>query len=93
MALYVVCIVNVSVVTAWSQGTPLEDREPAAPMDIVRCIASARIIMPRSVVRLSAGRLGFSLADQVRCASCYKSATSGGQVVPKERIMCKAMVH
>lgn len=33
---------------------------------MVRCIATARVIMPRTVVRLSAGRMNFSLADQVR---------------------------
>ena len=33
---------------------------------VVRCIATARMVMPRSVVRLSAGRLNFSMADQVR---------------------------
>lgn len=33
-------------------------------MDLVRCIATARIVMPRTVVRLSAGRLDLSEADQ-----------------------------
>ena len=31
----------------------------------VRCIATARVLMPKSVVRLSAGRLNFGFTDQV----------------------------
>jgi hypothetical protein len=39
---------------------------PHAPgLDVARCVATARVIMPRTVVRLSAGRLNFSFADQV----------------------------
>src|ERR1700689_4271873 len=37
-------------------GTPLADATPIEPMDFVRVVAVARIMMPRSVVRLSAGR-------------------------------------
>ena len=37
-------------------GTPLHGREPIDPFDFVRTIAVARILMPRSHVRLSAGR-------------------------------------
>ena len=48
-------------------GTPLEGQAPASPLDMVRCIATARITMPRSVVRLSAGRLSLSLTDQACC--------------------------
>jgi biotin synthase len=33
-------------------------------LDLVRCIATARIVMPRTVVRLSAGRLDLSSAEQ-----------------------------
>src|SRR6476620_8269588 len=36
--------------------TPLADAEPIAPLDFVRIVALARIMMPQSVVRLSAGR-------------------------------------
>ncbi|GFR42199.1 hypothetical protein Agub_g3090, partial [Astrephomene gubernaculifera] len=46
------------------KGTPLQDAEPAAGIDLVRCIATARILMPRTVVRLSAGRLDLSRGDQ-----------------------------
>lgn len=46
-------------------GTPMQDNKPPSATDIVRCVATARVTMPRSVVRLSAGRLNFSLTDQV----------------------------
>ncbi|MED5565333.1 MAG: biotin synthase BioB, partial [Pseudomonadota bacterium] len=37
-------------------GTPLGEAEAVDPLDFVSCIAVARIMMPKSVVRLSAGR-------------------------------------
>jgi biotin synthase len=49
------------------EGTPLSDRPPEDPIDLVRTIASARILMPRSRVRLSAGRLGLSDEAQALC--------------------------
>jgi biotin synthase len=49
------------------EGTPLED-EPDVPIwDTVRMIAVARILMPASVVRLSAGRHLMSFSDQALC--------------------------
>ena len=38
-------------------GTPLDDVAPEDPLELVRTIATARILMPRSMVRLSAGRM------------------------------------
>ena len=35
------------------EGTPLADRPPVDPLELVRMIATARILMPRSMVRLS----------------------------------------
>jgi biotin synthase len=49
------------------EGTPLSDRPPEDPIELVRTIASARILMPRSRVRLSAGRLGLSDEAQALC--------------------------
>ena len=37
-------------------GTPLEDAPPVSPLELVRTIAVARILMPTSYIRLSAGR-------------------------------------
>ena len=48
-------------------GTPLADAERPDPFDFVRCIAAARIMMPTSFVRLSAGREGMSDETQALC--------------------------
>lgn len=48
-------------------GTPLEDAEPIDPLEFVRCIAVARILMPQSMVRLSAGRERMSDEMQALC--------------------------
>jgi len=48
-------------------GTPLVDKPAIKPLDFVRMIATARITMPRARVRLSAGRLSLSLAEQALC--------------------------
>ena len=48
-------------------GTPLGERPPEDPLDLVRMIATARILMPASQVRLSAGRLELSDEAQALC--------------------------
>ncbi len=48
-------------------GTPLEDQPKVPVQDLVRMIATARILMPKTVVRLSAGRMEMSLSDQALC--------------------------
>jgi len=49
------------------EGTPLGGRPPVDPFDLVRLVATARIMMPRSYVRLSAGRLSLSDEAQALC--------------------------
>ncbi|MCU1258375.1 MAG: Biotin synthase [Bryobacterales bacterium] len=49
------------------EGTPLADRPPEDPLELVRMIAAARILMPASFVRLSAGRLSLSQEAQALC--------------------------
>ena len=49
------------------EGTPLEDRPPVDPLELVRMVATARILMPHSRVRLSAGREGMSREAQILC--------------------------
>jgi biotin synthase len=49
------------------EGTPLAARPPEDPLELVRTIATARILMPRSMVRLSAGRLSLSEEAQALC--------------------------
>jgi biotin synthase len=48
-------------------GTPLADSAAIDPIDFVRAIAAARIAMPKSVVRLSAGREDMSPETQALC--------------------------
>jgi biotin synthase len=48
-------------------GTPLADNPDVPAWDVVRMIATARILMPASVVRLSAGRAKLSASDQALC--------------------------
>jgi biotin synthase len=49
------------------KGTRLGDSAPLDPLDFVRTIAVARITMPKSVVRLSAGRSNMSDETQALC--------------------------
>lgn len=49
------------------KGTPLENNLKVDIWDMVRMIATARILMPATMVRLSAGRTEMSLAEQALC--------------------------
>lgn len=57
-----------------SPGTPLEHRPPVDPLDLVRMVACARILMPRSRVRLSAGRS--ELTREAQLLAMYAGANS-----------------
>jgi biotin synthase len=46
-------------------GTPLANVPPVDPLDLIRTIAVARILMPKSRVRLSAGRMHLSRETQI----------------------------
>ncbi|MEC9367562.1 MAG: biotin synthase BioB, partial [Pseudomonadota bacterium] len=48
-------------------GTPLAARAPIDPVELVRMVAAARIVMPKSRVRLSAGRKALSREAQILC--------------------------
>ncbi len=48
-------------------GTPLEKREALPIWDMVRMVGTARITMPKAMVRLSAGRLERSIEEQALC--------------------------
>ena len=48
-------------------GTPLEDRPMVDPLDLVRMCATARIVMPKARVRLSAGRKNLTREAQILC--------------------------
>lgn len=49
------------------QGTPLENNQRVDIWDMIRMIATARILMPKAMVRLSAGRNDMSIAEQALC--------------------------
>lgn len=55
-------------------GTPLGEQEPISPFTFVRVIACARILMPHSKVRLSAGRL--TLSDEAQTLAFLAGANS-----------------
>ena len=49
------------------EGTPLEDQPRVSVWEMIRMIATARIIMPKAMVRLSAGRVRMTLEEQALC--------------------------
>lgn len=49
------------------EGTPLEDQPRVSVWEMIRMIATARIIMPTAMVRLSAGRVRMSVEEQAMC--------------------------
>lgn len=49
------------------EGTPLEDQPRVSIWEMIRMIATARIIMPNAMVRLSAGRVRMSMEEQAMC--------------------------
>jgi len=49
------------------KGTPMENLTPPSGLEMVRAIAVARLVMPKTVVRLSAGRISMSPTDQAMC--------------------------
>lgn len=49
------------------KGTPLERNPKVEVWDMIRMIATARILMPATMVRLSAGRTEMSIAEQTLC--------------------------
>lgn len=49
------------------EGTPLAEQPRVPFYELVRMIATTRLVMPKSVVRLSAGREGMTLSEQAMC--------------------------
>ncbi len=49
------------------KGTPLENQERVTVWEMVRMVATARILMPKAMVRLSAGRLEMPIVEQAFC--------------------------
>jgi biotin synthase len=49
------------------EGTPLEDQPRVSVWEMIRMIATARIIMPKAMIRLSAGRVRMTVEEQALC--------------------------
>lgn len=49
------------------EGTPLEDQKPIEQWEMIRMVATTRIVFPQSIVRLSAGRTKMSMEGQALC--------------------------
>lgn len=49
------------------EGTPLEEQKPVEIWDMIRMVATSRIVMPQTQVRLSAGRMNMSREGQAMC--------------------------
>jgi biotin synthase len=49
------------------KGTPLENQKRVSVWEMIRMIATTRIIMPKTIVRLSAGRLEMTVPEQALC--------------------------
>jgi biotin synthase len=49
------------------EGTPLEEEKPVEIWEMIRMVATARIVMPETQVRLSAGRMNMSREGQAMC--------------------------
>jgi biotin synthase len=61
------------------EGTPLENNQRVSIDEMIRMIATARIIMPKSVVRLSAGRNEMSIAEQALCFMAGANSIFAGE--------------
>ena len=62
-------------------GTPLAKRAPLDPFDLVRMIATTRIVMPAARVRLSAGRSNLSREAQVLCMAAGANSIFYGETL------------
>ena len=62
-------------------GTPLAARDKIEPLDLVRMIATARIVMPTARVRLSAGRSSLSTEAQVLCMTAGANSIFYGETL------------
>ena len=60
-------------------GTPLEGRKDVDVLDLVRMIATTRILIPRSRVRLSAGRASLSREGQILCLTAGANSIFYGE--------------
>lgn len=63
------------------EGTPLADNEQVPSWDLIKMVAIARILMPTSAVRLSAGRLELSDEAQAMCFMAGANSIFAGETL------------
>lgn len=61
------------------KGTPLQDQPKVDIWDMIRMIATARILMPKAMVRLSAGRTEMTVAEQALCFMAGANSIFAGE--------------
>lgn len=61
------------------EGTPLEEQDIVPVWDVIRMIATTRIVMPKTTVRLSAGRTQMSKEAQAMCFMAGASSIFSGE--------------
>ena len=61
------------------KGTPLADMPRVSIWDMLRMIATTRIVMPKTVVRLSAGRTEMSVTEQAMCFMAGANSIFAGE--------------
>ena len=61
------------------KGTPQFGQTPVALEDLVRCIATARLVMPATIIRLAAGRVTMPEAEQMLCFQAGANAIFTGE--------------
>ena len=64
------------------EGTPLENQERVSVWEMVRMIATARILMPKAMVRLSAGRVEMPVTEQALCFMAGANSIFAGEKTP-----------
>lgn len=61
------------------EGTPLEHQKRVSVWDMIRMIATARILMPYAMVRLSAGRVSMTVEEQALCFMAGANSIFAGE--------------
>lgn len=60
------------------EGTPMEDQKPIEQWEMIRMVATSRIVFPQSVIRLSAGRTKMNMEGQALCFMAGASSIFAG---------------
>ena len=60
-------------------GTPMENNEPVSVHNLIRTIATARIVLPTTIIRLAAGRQTLSESKQAMCFLSGANAVFTGE--------------